>query len=273
MPITITLPQPLDGVTPGAAVSAITDIPGPLPSGSHWHWQLFGVPDEKELFSTQESTVGTGNVLHVLVEKPGVLLQVNNDAMFTDGQQVILQAVITDGTNAEIDSGSVTTTWHATTGLGVQIVQEPAGTGGGLTDAQAVQLTNVDSAVSALQTVADLVPHEISDPAGSDFVSATLPTVIFGVLVRVVAIPDGLTTTPGDPNYFHQTLCAVQIFRGSDLWQRYPIHTPSRLIDFQTASWVLSLTQNNLTQWLLDLSLQVTTAPGVLVRVFLLRLP
>jgi hypothetical protein len=105
-------------------------------------------------------------------------------------------------------------------------------------------------------------------------VAGNLTTPVFGVIVRLTAIPETLTPQTPDGLYWVKTLASVLIFRGSDIWLRVPIHTPSKLINLWVEGISLGLADAVLNAgWLLNLTIQVFFLEGVEGEVFLMRVP
>ena len=104
-------------------------------------------------------------------------------------------------------------------------------------------------------------------------VSASLPGVHTGILVRIATIPPELISNTADHNYFTPGLAVISLFRGSDLWHRVPVHTSSKLYYWFDENLVTAAAILTLTQWMLNLSVQVAFRQGVTGEAFLLTLP
>lgn len=194
------------------------------------------------------------------------------DQMVSDGTDIRVIAELQDPVGTPIDSGAITAPLNTTQGLANVIQLKPTG-GGALTPEQSLQLSQTHATVFPVASMDGMGLSILTAPGGVPSFEAPLPGPVLGILVRINQIPDNLIPISGDPDYWRQTLAQVSIFRASDLWLRFPVHTQSRIFNLpgsETAAGVAAILG---VSWLLNMSLQVTTFPGVLVTVGILTLP
>lgn len=211
------------------------------------------------------------------------LLTPYHDSGFTVSQP--LQDGLAPGANATVqvqlaqpgpivvDSGTQTIPWDGVTGLPLVIQSSAQGQGGGLTDTEAQQLqqTHDQTFITTLLDQLTLIPLSSGPSAGP--LNANLGGWIWGVIVRIASVPPDLVADTPDGDYWFPSLAVVRLFRGADLWKRVPIHTSSKIVAFATEDVVGGIAAATLTQWLLQMSVQVTFRAGVTGEVFLMRQP
>jgi len=272
VPITIVPAPPHNVIGPGIPMTLQSSVFGPFPDGTQFQVDYFPpVPDENVWASESFLTTGSSLTVWPLSTRAVVFGPGRGQPKTGDQVPVTVQLNEPSGT---VDSGTVTLPWDAQQGQPVQAVKlAQEATGGGLTDAQAQQLDQIHAEVAPFISLDALTLTDLTGGVPSDFVSAQLPDAIFGVIVRLTQIPAQLETILADNNYWRQTLAVVHVFRGSDLWLRAPIHTSNRMVPFPQEGIVTAAAENELTAWLLQMSLQVTFAPGVLGLVFLMKYP
>src|SRR5215471_830402 len=266
MPIT---PIPVRGVAPviglGVTLQLQSTFIGPLPSDTFWRVAVTdtGDPEGNNPFIAMRFA-GSSNPQQVIFNPGPGDIQVNGIPSHADGDQVLVIPTLEDSAGNALDSGSFELPWTTTRGLGQQNLLQLSSGGGGLTSQQAQQLqeshesTFPSISLDAL-TLINLTP---GGPTG-DFVGAQLTAPVFGVIVRIASVPSNLSPQTPDGDYWVPTLAVVRIFRGSDLWQRVPIHTSSHIVGILNPFVVAGLTAVTGSLWLLNLSLQVTFLPGV----------
>jgi len=195
---------------------------------------------------------------------------VNTGVAVADGQAVHVTAELLNPSSVVIDSGTRDITWQSTAGLQLS---PPVEGQGGLTTEQAQQLTETHAASFTDQLIDNLTLIPLTSGPSQGPVNTFLTDTVFGVIVRLASVPDNLTAVTPDGDYWHNTLAVVRVYRGSDLWMRYPVHTSNRMISFVTHDVTAAVTALLATQWLLNMSMQVTFLPGVTGEVFLMRFP
>lgn len=274
MPITITLPAPGGVLAPWSRVSFSSDFIGPLPSGTTWYGQLYATPEptfgsvayDFRLPASQKTggfTIG--------IPAAGEGFGIFTNALLKEGTDAHLTMELQQPTNVVIDSGTVTAIWQPTT----QILNQPRTTtgGGGLTAEQALQLSETHASTFPSVSVDSLLLTELTSGPGGGFVGAQLPTWVFGVIVRIAEVPLDLVPNTPDGDYWLPSLAVVRIYRGSDLWQRVPIHTSSKMIPLIGEGVTAAVAEVLTGLWLLNMSIQVTFRAGVTGQVFLMRTP
>jgi hypothetical protein len=190
-----------------------------------------------------------------------------------EGSPAFVRFVLDDvGTGSGgIDTGTTQMVW-ANSGQGV-VAQTYTGTSGGLTAEQATQLQETHEASFPSQLVDQLTLLPLTSGPTGDFVAAQLPNPTFGVIVRIANVPEELVPNTPDGDYWFTSLAVVRVFRGADLWKRVPIHTSSKLVELLDESIVAGITAITATQWLLNMTVQVTFRAGVTGEVFLMKVP
>lgn len=141
--------------------------------------------------------------------------------------------------------------WDPVNGIGQQILLQPTG---GLTAPQATQLSNAaadsNAALAGLSTTITVggvaVPATLAQLFGGHFldslttvdlsggvvctpVDVTLVGAPFGVIIRATTVPDFYPfTAPGD-NWTPLDLAVVEFVRGTDVLQRFGLHTKTHM--------------------------------------------
>ena len=275
MPITITPPPPGLSVGPFVALKVSSDFIGPLPTGSFWHVFLgYGVElnplqtilEVRAPTATPQSSVFLGK------SSANSSVVSFNDRAFKDGDQVLVTVLLESPTTVT-DSGAITLPWQADIGQLQLPDQIQETTGGGLTEEQALELSETHASTFPDQLVDNLTLIALTTGPSPGPINANLLDTTFGVIVRIATVPPDLLPQTPDGDYWVKTLAVVRIYRGSDMWKRYPIHTSSHLISFLDDSVVASVTAVTATQWLLNMTLQTTFLEGVTGEVFLMRFP
>jgi hypothetical protein len=277
VPITIVVPTPDNVVGPGLVVQWSSDFIGPLPSGTIL---LTQISDDPEFLNVDRSTrlvVNSPQGAVELLTAPTGINATGGIRSWDEGRQVHVQMQLFDPAHPQtpIDSGTLTTTWSSTVSLQT-LIQREAGNqgGGGLTDQQAQQLAETHLAtvpalnIDALTTI-NLTPGGPS--AGP--INSALPDTTFGFIVRIANVPIDLLPQTPDGDYWYPTVAVARLFRGSDLYHRWPIHTSSKMVSFYDESPVIALATSIGAEWALQLSLQVDFLDGVTGSVLLLRFP
>lgn len=273
MPITISPQNPSGLFGPGLTTQLQSSFIGPLPSTTIW--TLTATRPADEAFVYTNSFRNNSNPVQFTPHVQSSLTTNESDPSLVvdEGLAVNLNATLqTQGGGAADDSGTGTAIWTNTAGL-TNVIQHQGGSGGGLTDVQAQQLTEVHSSTVIDQVVNAITLTEISPGITGDPVSAFLPELVFGVIVRIANVPIELVPNTPDGDYWLPSLAVCRVFRGSDLWLRVPIHTSSKLISFWTENLLVGISAVTFTEWLLNLSVQVTFRAGVTGQVFLMRFP
>lgn len=275
VPVTIHPPAPNSLAGPWISVALESDFIGPLPIGSFWRIQLYTSPEPNPLFTSWDADQDTASPFssHLLYDRrPLRRSALNTSVSIKAGDQVHITAELRSPSSV-LDSGTITIPWDPVIGQQALPTQIQAGTGGGLTNEQALQLsqTHVSTFTDQLVDTLTLIPLTAGPSPGP--INTVLTDTVFGVIVRLASIPPDLVAGTPDGDYWTKTLAVVRIFRGSDLWKRYPIHTSSKLISFASENIVAAVTALTATQWLLNMTMQVTFLPGVTGQVFLMRFP
>jgi hypothetical protein len=296
MPVTITPNSPAGIVGPGIQVVVQSDFVGPLPSTAFWQILFYPHSGEQLVYSmtiqlNENPTWGTPFV----AETSRILYDYRGPV--ADGASVDVQAKLFQDNFTQLDDGQITTTWSATAGLATVVTNNTSG--GGLTSEQATQLSETDTNVSAIlaqtqisvttaegtslvnlrdflakHTLDALTLLEITSGCTGDPVTADIgPTWYFGIIVRICTLPDWLTPTTPDANWYFPDLAVLTIFRGADNEKRIPIHTTSHL-----ESPLPGFGSTVISDFLLNLvppqtSFEVDWMAGVTGQVYVMKLP
>lgn len=275
MPISITFPPPGGHVGPGIGLQLRSDFIGPLPTGSFFRVQVYETPEP----IGGSIIVGGSNKTSSVAGSVTLAPKVNTDGYQADrfvapvdGATVHVTAELFENPSTVIDSGTTDAQWES--GIGQQLLPfDIEGTTGGLTPEQATQLTETHAATFTDQLLDTLTLIPLTSGPSAGPINTVLQDTVFGVIVRLASIPEELVPTTPDGDYWGKTLAVVRVFRSSDLWFRYPIHTSNRMISFATHDLVAAVTALTATQWLLNMTMQVTFLEGVTGEVFLMRFP
>jgi len=250
MPITVTVPQPLDHIGPGINISFTSDFIGPLEAGSKWRIKFDTDPEfvTPTVITTQPASTVSDSYELFGVHSSSVLESRVGGREIANGATAHVQVELLSPANAVLDSGVETKQWD-TVSLLPQFVREyfQLTTGKGLSSAQASQLTEIQNSVHAQittatgditlqlgqlfsrQTLDRLTLLEITDGETFDPVSADVASYFFGVIVRVTTIPDAYAPRLIDNDWRYPDLAVLRVFRGADLEYRRGIHTSSWL--------------------------------------------
>jgi hypothetical protein len=179
------------------------------------------------------------------------------------------------GAGSAIDTGATPTLpWDPTTAIGVNIALPQQTTGGGLTTDQDQALTRIDQSTSMRNTLDALTLIPLSPPGGGPGpFNAQLTQATAGTLVRMTRVAAELVPNTPDGDYWLPSLAVIRLFRGDDLWKRMPVHTSSKLYYWYDENVIAQAVDAVLTQWLEQISVQVTFRDGCEGEVFLLRFP
>lgn len=274
MPITLTPIGPTGAIGPGLYLQGHSDFIGPLPTGTVWLYSIYSDQAGELLYST---------IRHPSQNNPDVVLVLSKTDQFQtttvlqpapkEGQNVQVTAQL-ETSSGVIDSGSQSIPWSTTDGLGNQVrIQTGATTGGGLTDEQALQLSQTQASTFPTQLLDNVTLQPLSDGPTEGPVNANLLRFSFGVIVRIASVPDDLVPGTPDGDYWFESLAIVRVFRGADLWIRVPVHTSSKIVNFVEQNVVAGLAQVTGTLWLLNMTVQVTFREGVTGEVFNMIFP
>ena len=275
MPITITPPAPSGAVGPFVQIAVSSDFIGPLPSDAFWHVFLgYGaeVNPLQTILEVRKSAVAHQDAIFLGKRSDNTSYVRLVEHAFKDGSQALTTVLLETPSNV-IDSGAQSFPWQADIGQLQLPDQVQAQAGGGLTDAQAIQLQETHAATFTDQLLDNLTLIPLTSGPSQGPVNSVLVDTVFGVIVRLATVPQEFQPIGPALDYWVKTLCEVRLYRSADLWHRYPIHTSSKLISFASENVIAAVTALTATQWLLNMSLQVTFLPGVTGEVFLMRFP
>lgn len=270
MPTIITTPVPNAPFGPGFTFVVQTNTIGPFNGPITWdiHWTPDTGHDGEEIIGQYDvadphSPFSTTFPIPAAIPRP-----TEHATQGTTG--TFLARLLVNGDEAERASVAVRAEWL----IGAQFqLGQKTGSGGALTEEQALQLQEThDSTFPAISLDALTLQELTSGPQG-EFVAAQLGAWIYGVLVRIAEVPPEFRVDTADGDYWVRSLAVVRIYRGSDLWKRVPVHTSSKLISFVEEGLVTAVAAILPVQWLLQISVQVSFAPGVLGQVYLLNNP
>jgi len=274
MPITITTPAPPAPISPGMSFHWSSDFIGPTPGDLGLRVSITADADGTQVI------MGTfaGNLGDL---REGNLEIVGTDHQWSSGQfaavpgatvHVILS--LESQSLGQIDTGNVGMQWQPTSGQAIVTAEHVSTSSGGLTAQQAQELKQSRDATWPAHLVDQLTLQALGTGSSTSPIAGNLTAPVFGVIVRLTAIPAELQPQTPDGIYWVKTLASVLIFRGNDIWLRVPVHTPSKLINLWVEGIALGLADAVLNAgWLLNLTIQVFFLEGVEGEVFLMRVP
>lgn len=268
MPIVID-PVPGNVIAPSQVLTVRSDVFGPIPPGSNIQIDLFPVGSE-------QPCAGWAIPISNTVQPVKLALEHHNRQNMSSAPplsgNVTMKLAITS-TAGTFDEGTVTNLIYNPVGLLPELLREQASStsGGALTELQAQQLEETHASTFPAISLDALLLQELTNGPQGGFVGAQLAAWIAGVIVRIAEVPPEFRVNTADGLYWVRSLAVVRIYRGTDLWKRVPVHTESKLIDFQEEGLVSAVTSILPLQWLLQMSVRVHFAEGVTGRVFLMR--
>lgn len=272
MPLTVRSPIP-PYIGPGVTVEWFTDDPGPLDPSTTIELRVFGPPPgPNEYYSAQSNTTVTQGLFHVFAEPQGVEISDYGNGQLDDNPCTV-ELVLQNGLGLH-ETASFTAPWSSTQGLGKQaalLASRQQGQGGGLTDQQAQQITNIELATHPALFIDNFTLVEVTSGPQGGTVGANLDNPIFGVLVRLSSVPPSPPAQTPDADYWIPTMAVFRLYRGSDLWMRVPVHTSSKLIPLQSETFMTFAADVLGAYWALDITVQVSFRVGVTGQVFLVR--
>jgi len=273
VPIVIN-PDPLQVVnlSPGQVVGWTSDFVGPLPVGTSIHVNVARDSEGLQSVATAiiDTQIPTGEFR--LMDKSTQAWHPGEYAIPTGQTAHVLLELHEPGTTVPIDSGAATYTWTPESNVAMTAPIVAQG-GGGLTSEQSLQLSELHAYQVQNQVLDLLTLLELTNGPSAGPINAQLPSPIFGIIVRLAALPPEIVLDTPDADYSVKTLAVVRVFRGSDLWMRVPIHTTNKIIPLEGEGIVSAIATAFLQPWLLNMSIQVTFLEGVLGQVFVMRLP
>lgn len=274
MPITITPSQPGARVGPGLQTGFQTSFIGPIETGSSW---VLGLTTDSEgsLGIIQYTIAATTAVTSLLwYSSTPTSFPFIGQLQPRAGDTVFVQAkLVAPNQTTVLDSGTLSTTWSSTDGLGLQLLEKTTTGGGGLTSEQAVQLSETHGSTFPTELLDNITLQPLTSGPSTGPVNSGLLRFTFGVIVRISNVPPELVPDTPDGDYWFPSLAVVRVFRGADLWLRVPVHTSSKIVSFVEQSVVAGLAQVTGTLWLLNMTVQVTFRTGVTGEVFLMVFP
>lgn len=270
MPVVFVDPPSGAPFGPGFTVSVTSTTIGPFLPPLEWdiHWFPDDGHDEEQIFgeytiSDPHATFSTTFPIPKAIPHP--------TAHATQGTTgVLLARLMQQGVELERSSIPVKAEWL----IGAQFqLGQSTSSGGALTEEQSVQLQETWQSSFPAISLDSLTLEEISSGPQGGVVAANLGAWIYGVLVRIREVPPEFRFDTADGDYWVRSLAVVRIYRGSDLWKRVPIHTSSKIVSFVDEGLTVAVATILPLQWLIQLSVQVSFAEGVLGQVYLMNQP
>lgn len=272
MPVTITDPVFGAPFGPGFSVRGFTSTVPINPPSAEWRAVLWDAD-------------------HVLQSCTGRFLFENQAFGFTMGEDYIdhqlqlfgITQSLTSSKTGHLDVTLSDSTGTIDTGTQQVVIDQTSGQaallpfvqseGQALTPIQAQQLDQVHGSTFLSISLDAMLLQEITSGPQGGVVSQNLGVWIYGVIVRIAQVPPQYRVNTADGNYWSKSLAVVRIYRGADLWKRVPVHTSSKLVSFVEEGLVSAVAALLPLQWLLQISIQVSFAPGVTGQVFLMTQP
>lgn len=270
MPIVID-PTPGNVIAPSQVLTVRSDVVGPIPPGSNIQIDLFPVGSENPC---------AGWAIPIFQGIQDVKLSFDHHNRQAMRSAPPLNGAVTmkltiESTAGIFDQGTVTGLTYNPVGLISEFMREVGTTtqGQGLTALQAQQLAETHQSTFPVISVDSLTLQALTQGPAGGVVAAQLGAWIYGVIVRIATVPPEFNVNTADGDYWVKSLAVVRIYRGSDVWKRVPVHTSSKLISFVEEGIVSAVAAVLPIQWLLQISVQVSFAPGVTGEVFLMTTP
>lgn len=277
-----------------------SDFVGPLAVGSGWRMVITGPVGASSENPAWEVFIRSQNPFIVIKPFDLTISQVAIPTTNTPGQ-VIYPYKPATGTNMhvvvsledqfrnQLDQTSQAITWDASAGVPAMLADQQklqnfsTADSSTLTDIQSSLKPTITTSTGAQQvsladlfsghTIDALTLTEISPgPTGAPVTSAVAGW-FFGVIVRITSLPSWLQPTTPDGAWFYPDLAVLRVFRGTDLENRYPIHTPSFMKPMPWQYGDLVLNETLLFGVPPAVSVEVDWAPGVEGQVFLMKFP
>lgn len=259
----------------GIHVQAQSDFIGPLPTGSSMQYLLYSEPEELNVVANTRIPVQFGtSSIHLGINEgsaqwnwPGLIQPV-------DGTQTFLRVNLQDQAQTTLDTGGQTAPWSNTVGLPWLIETRPTGGGqGGLTPQQSLELSEIHGSTFVSSLMDNLTLIALTNGPVPGPINSVLADTCFGIIIRIANVPPELQPGTPDGDYWFETLATVRVFRGSDLWHRYPVHTSSKICALMDENIVAGLAAITASLWMLNMTVQINFRPGVTGEAFLMRLP
>lgn len=274
MPITITPENPAGLVGPGLAMRLESSLPGPFPSSAVWTFTFVEPTDDIIFYEGQLHQTSP-----IVFLTPGITigwspqLDLQQDALL-EGASVNLNAnVQLAGGGPADDTGSATAHWSSQTGIPALTKFYAQQTGGGLTPTESQQLQGTYDSTFPQLGVDLTIPVTGSPSAPGGQISGDFPVPAFGLIVRILSVPEGLVPNTPDGGYWTPSLAVVRVFRGSDLWMRVPVHTETKMIPLFTDVVTAAVSTLTAVTWVANMHYTVYFREGVVGTVTEMRFP
>lgn len=276
VPINFTFAPPHNVVGPGLPI--ILTFPTGSPGGNNASLEFFTATNFTLPFYSESYafpfTIQDGLKIIPMTGQGSINIQeVSGETAFSDDSITGVARTMV-GTTV-VAAGTFSQRWESQQGLGLAqaIAIRNQAAAGGFTDSDRTQLQAVANSTVLDNLLDNLTLGALTNGPQGGFVAGFIRTPCWGILIRLATIPPDLQPqTPGEL-YWVPTLAVVQIFRGSDLWLRIPIHTTSKIINLANEGFAVAITNFLLTTFLLNISVQVNFRQGVTGEVFLMSLP
>ena len=251
------------------SVQWISDFTGPLPPDTGIDFWVYPLASEQIVAHWGQPTDSPTGFLPLSLANS---VQFPYTAALQEGAEITVKTRLSSPIGT-IDEGTTTGLhWNSSSQL-TQLLQEVKGEGGALTPIQSQQLAETHESTFPAISLDSLTLEEISSGPQGGVVAANLGAWIYGVLVRIRSVPPDFRVDTADGDYWVRSLAVVRIYRGSDLWKRVPVHTSSKIVSFVDEGLVVAVSTIVPVQWLLQISVQVSIAEGVLAQVYLMSTP
>lgn len=273
MPITITPFSPGGLFGPGLGVQLQSDFIGPLPSTAFWSLDVTPPASEAVIHGWRQQSNSNPTFFTWWDASPSVTERTTGLSVAENSAiAAVAKLFQSNDLSQQLDQGNATGTFTGTAGLSETVITHQ-GKGQGLTAEQSTQLQQINANTVVSELMDKFTLTEISRGPQGGVVGAQLPFAVFGVIVRIASVPDTLIPNTPDGDYWVPSLAVVRVFRAADLWLRVPIHTSSKMVPFWTENVFVGITAATLSEWLLQMTVQVSFREGVTGQVFLMDLP
>ena len=272
MPITITPAPPNGVITPSGWINVQSSFVGPPSSAALWDVTTFSLGATEEVV-TWDKIPFQSNPQQLFLAQPSTQVHPIVQSGFPKEGDSVNVIVKLEDTSGLLDQDVITAPWSPTAGVNAQIQAWNQSSAGGLTPQQAQQIDETWQASYPSVSLDSFTTVFHGSGSASTPVNFNLPVATFGVIVRLTGVDPSLQPVTPDGDYWVKTLAVVRLFRGSDLWHRYPVHTSSKIISFYADNILVAVSAVSLTQWLLNMSVQVTFLAGVTGDVYSMPFP
>lgn len=273
-----------------------SDAIGPFPTGTEWVTQILPVGSENAILVQHDPY--TSNIQTIKLWDPTMVNVAPQQGFVADGANVTVAVTLQSPGFVVDDTGSDVFPFSVLPGLPTFIRDWSNSRSVTLNPTQSDQLANTDARTSVV--LGDTAPT-ITDATGAhsftlaelftgkalDQITLTEVTAgpsagpvtsvvgfwLFGVIVRIDSLPPNAVPLAPDEGWYPFDLAVLRVFRGTDIEERFGIHTVSFLHTFHNLYGGVVLNETLLFGNPPAMSIEVEFALGVTGQVYLMRFP